>query len=42
LKEARLRLAHAILVVAHEDSASVERLKNHALELMALAQSKRQ
>ncbi len=37
IEEARLRLAHAILVVAREDSADAERLKDHALELMALA-----
>ena len=42
IEEARLRLAHAVLVVAHEDVADVERLKDHALELMALANRKRQ
>jgi len=42
IEVARLRLAHAVLVVAHDDIASVERLKDHALELMALANSKRQ
>jgi hypothetical protein len=42
IEAARLRLAHAVLVVAHEDIGGVERLKQHALELMALADSKRQ
>ena len=42
VESARLRLAHAVLVVAHDDVADVERLKQHALELMALADAKRQ
>ncbi len=42
IEEARLRLAHAVLVVAREDSADAERLKEQALELMALANAKRQ
>ena len=41
IADARLRLAHAVLVVAHEDIADAERLKSHALELIVLAKSKR-
>jgi len=41
IEQARLRVAHAVLVVAHEDIADVQRLKNHALELMAVSNSKR-
>jgi hypothetical protein len=41
VEEARLRLAHAVLVVAREDSEDIDQLKSHALELMALADSKR-
>lgn len=35
--EMRTRLAHAMLVVAREDSRDVERLKNEALQVVALA-----
>jgi hypothetical protein len=34
---ARTRLAHAVLVVAREDSNDPERVKNEALQVMALA-----
>ena len=34
--DARLRLAHALLVVAREDSSDPERLKKDALQVMAL------
>ena len=36
-QQARLRLAHAVLIVAREDSDDAERLKNDALQVMALA-----
>jgi hypothetical protein len=35
-EDARLRLAHALLVVAREDSRDLERLKNDALKVMAV------
>jgi hypothetical protein len=35
--EARTRLAHAVLVVAREDSDDPERIKNEALQVIALA-----
>jgi hypothetical protein len=37
IEQARLRLAHAVLIVAREDSDDAERLKNDALRVMALA-----
>jgi hemoglobin-like flavoprotein len=37
IEQARLRLAHAVLIVAREDSEDPERLKNDALQVMALA-----
>ena len=37
IEQARLRLAHAVLIVAREDSDDPERLKNDALQVMALA-----
>jgi hypothetical protein len=37
IEKARLRLAHAVLSVAYEDSRDVEALKVGALEAMALA-----
>jgi len=37
IEQARLRLAHAVLIVAREDSDDAERLKNDALQVMALA-----
>jgi hypothetical protein len=36
LEEARTRLAHAVLIVAYDDSDEVERVKNDALQIMAL------
>ena len=39
--EARIRLAHAVLVVANEDSDDFERVKNNALQVMALGYSDR-
>ena len=36
-EHARMRLAHAVLVVAREDSNDPEKLKNAALQVMALA-----
>jgi hypothetical protein len=41
IEKARLRLAHALLSVAREDSRDVEALKTDALEGMALAYRKR-
>ncbi len=38
---ARIRLAHAVLVLAREDSEDAERLKNDALQVMALAYRQR-
>ena len=35
-EDARVRLAHALLVVAREDSRDPERLKTDALQVMAL------
>lgn len=40
-EEARIRLAHAVLVVANEDSDDSERVKNNALQVMALGYSDR-
>ena len=37
VEQARLRLAHAVLIVTKGDSVDVERLKKEALEVMALA-----
>lgn len=37
IEDARLRLAHAVLVVAREDSDDLECLKNDALQVMAMA-----
>jgi hypothetical protein len=36
-----MRLAHAVLIVAREDSNDADRLKNDALQVMALAYKKR-
>ena len=36
-EDARARLAHAVLIVTREDSDDPERLKNDALQVMALA-----
>ena len=40
-EHARMRLAHAVLIVAREDSNDADRLKNDALQVMALAYKKR-
>ena len=40
-EEARIRLAHAVLVVANEDSDDAERVKNNALQVLALGYSDR-
>ena len=40
-EHARTRLAHAVLIVAREDSNNADRLKNDALQVMALAYKKR-
>jgi hypothetical protein len=40
-EEARIRLAHAVLVVASEDSDDTERVKNNALQVLALGYSDR-
>jgi hypothetical protein len=40
-QEARMRLAHAVLAVASEDSDDTERVKNNALQVMALGYSDR-
>lgn len=40
-EDARTRLAHAVLIVAREDSDDAERLKNDALQVMALAYRER-
>lgn len=37
IEDARLRLAHAVLVVARENSDDAERVKKDALQVMALA-----
>ena len=37
IEEARTRLAHAVLIVAREDSEDPERVKNEALQVLALA-----
>ena len=42
IEGARLRLAHAVLAVATEESRDVEQLKNNALQVMALSFSKRE
>jgi hypothetical protein len=39
-EEARTRLAHAILIVAREDSDDAEMVKNGALQVLALALGK--
>jgi hypothetical protein len=36
VERARIRLAHAVLAVADEESRDPERLKRHALEILAL------
>jgi hypothetical protein len=36
IERARIRLAHSILAVAEEDCRDPERLKRHALEVLAL------
>ena len=41
VEQARLRLAHAVMVVAREGSDDPERVKNDALQAMALALQKR-
>jgi hypothetical protein len=41
LEDARLRLAHACLVVARDDSDDAERIKMDALRVMALAYRQR-
>ena len=40
-EHARMRLAHAVLIVASKDGNDVDRLKLEALEAMALAYQKR-
>ena len=37
VERGRTRLAHAVLVVAREDSDDADRIKNDALQVMALA-----
>ena len=37
IEDGRVRLAHAVLVVAGEDSRNIEQLKRQALQVMALA-----
>jgi hypothetical protein len=37
IEAARIRLAHACLVVCREDSDDAERIKNDAMQVMALA-----
>lgn len=37
VERARLRLAHAVLIVAREDNEDAERIKKDALQVMALA-----
>jgi hypothetical protein len=41
VEEARVRLAHACLIVAREDSNDAERIKRDALQVMALAYRER-
>jgi hypothetical protein len=41
VEDARLRLAHACLIVAHEGSDDPERIKMDALQVMALAYRER-
>jgi hypothetical protein len=38
---ARMRLAHAVLIVAREDSKDPDRVKNDALQVMALPHRER-
>jgi hypothetical protein len=40
-EHARMRLAHAVLIVARSDSKDVVRVKNDALQVMVLAQRQR-
>jgi hypothetical protein len=40
-EHARLRLAHAILIVARQDDDDPEQVKNDALQVMALAARRR-
>jgi hypothetical protein len=40
-EHARMRLAHAVLIVAREDSRDADRVKNDALQVMALAYRER-
>jgi len=40
-QHARMRLAHAILIVAREGDDNAEQVKNNALQVMALADGKR-
>lgn len=37
IEDARLRLAHAVLIVAREDSDDAERVKRDALQVMTIA-----
>lgn len=39
VEDARTRLAHACLIVSREDSDDPERIKNDALQVMALARA---
>jgi hypothetical protein len=41
IEQARMRLAHAVLIVAREDSNVPGRVKNDALQVMALAYRER-
>lgn len=41
IERARMRLAHAVLIIARDDSDDVERLKIDALQVMALAYRER-
>ncbi len=40
-EQARLRLAHAVLILAREDDDDPEKVKNDALQVMALAAPRR-
>jgi hypothetical protein len=40
VEDARMRLAHACLIVSHQDSDDPERVKKDALQVMALAYRK--
>ena len=42
IEDARLRLAHACLIVSREDSVDPERIKMDALQVMALAYRRRE